>query len=69
MSNLTEFFTQLSSDAKLLEAYKKDPRGVMQANGLSDKDIDAVMSGDMAQVKSLVGDVELKSILLVHHLS
>ncbi|WP_144213471.1 hypothetical protein [Shewanella donghaensis] len=69
MSTLTTFFTQLGSDAKLLEAYKKDPRGVMAANGLSNQEIEAVMSGDKKQVKTLAGDADMKSFLLIHHLS
>lgn len=69
MSNLTSFFTKLNSDAKLLEAYKKDPRDVMAKNGLSKKEIDAVMSGDLKLLKSLAGDTEMKSFLVVHNLS
>ncbi|QDF75979.1 MULTISPECIES: hypothetical protein [Shewanella] len=56
MSKLSDFFQKLGSDAALLEAYKADPEGVMQDNGLSDEEIAAVMSGDKEQIDSLSGD-------------
>ncbi|MCL1067589.1 hypothetical protein L2735_12350 [Shewanella olleyana] len=65
MANLTEFFTQLNTDAKLLDAYKKDPEATMKAHGLSDKEIKAVLSGDAKVVSSLVGDAEMKAFLLI----
>ncbi len=55
MSKFNKFFEKLGSDAKLLEEYKQDPQGVMQANGLSDDEIQAVISGDDKKVKSLLG--------------
>ena len=49
MSNLSQFFTQLGTDAALLEAYLQDPRGVMQANGITDEEIaEAVNRLDVA---------------------
>ena len=53
MSKLSDFFQQLGMDAALLEAYKADPEGVMQDNGLSDEEIAAVMSGDKEQIDAL----------------
>ncbi|ABZ75917.1 conserved hypothetical protein [Shewanella halifaxensis HAW-EB4] len=66
MSKFNEFFEKLGSDAKLLEEYKQDPQGVMQANGLSDAEIQAVMSGDDSKLKSLSGDKGTKGYLVVH---
>ena len=67
MSNLNQFAQKLSADAALLEAYKKDPQGVMQANGLTAEEITLVMSGDLARLKAYVGDATLQSFVIVHH--
>ncbi|MCL1037863.1 hypothetical protein L2750_11940 [Shewanella submarina] len=56
MSKFNEFFEQLASDAKLMEAYKQDPKGVMKSYGLTDEEILAVMSGDQEKIKTLSGD-------------
>ncbi|GIU38708.1 hypothetical protein L2719_15135 [Shewanella schlegeliana] len=66
MSKFNEFFEKLGSDAKLLEEYKQDPQGVMQANGLSDDEIQAVMSGDEKQIHSLSGSKNYRSLVLIH---
>ncbi|WP_394200593.1 hypothetical protein [Shewanella waksmanii] len=58
MSDLNDFFERLGSDAKLLEEYKKDPEGVMKANGISDKDIAIVMSGEEDQLRKQLGDTK-----------
>ncbi|MCH1928771.1 hypothetical protein L9G16_01105 [Shewanella sp. A25] len=67
MSNLTDFFTQLGQDAKLMEAYKQDPEAVMRAHGLSDDEINAVMAGDMEKLKALSGEENYQSYLLISH--
>lgn len=66
MATLNEFLKKLGEDAALLEAYKKDPQGVMRANGLSEDEIKAVMSGDKSQLKSLGGE-EYQTIVVVNH--
>ncbi|MCL1112486.1 MULTISPECIES: hypothetical protein [Shewanella] len=65
MSNLSQFFTQLGTDAALLEAYLQDPRGVMQANGITDEEIAAVMSGDKALIRQLAGDEDMQMFQIV----
>ncbi|GGP44596.1 hypothetical protein [Shewanella saliphila] len=65
MSNLSQFFTQLGTDAELLEAYQKDPIGVMQANGITEEEIKAVMSGDKARIRQLAGDEDMKMFQIV----
>ncbi|NKF49987.1 hypothetical protein G3R49_05300 [Shewanella sp. WXL01] len=65
MSKLTDFFTELNQDVKLQQAYKKDPRGVMQQYGLTDEEAEAVMSGDMSKVQSLSGDKNMKLFMLI----
>ena len=66
MSNLTDFFTQLGQDAKLMEAYKQDPEAVMRAHGLSDDEINAVMAGDMEKLKALSGEENYQSYLIIY---
>ncbi|EDQ01623.1 hypothetical protein [Shewanella benthica] len=56
MSNFNDFFEKLGSDSDLMDAYKKDPAGVMKANGLSDEEIKAVLSGESKKLKILSGD-------------
>ena len=65
MSNLSQFFTQLGTDAALLEAYLQDPRGVMQANGITDEEIAAVMSGYKALICQLAGDEDMQMFQIV----
>ncbi|GGP71847.1 hypothetical protein GCM10009347_40830 [Shewanella algicola] len=65
MSNLSQFFTQLGTDAALLEAYQHDPIGVMQANGITEEEIEAVMSGDKALIRQLAGDEEMNMFQIV----
>ncbi|WP_137226405.1 hypothetical protein [Shewanella sp. MEBiC00475] len=65
MSNMNTFFTKLGTDAVLLEAYKLDPRGIMKANGLTKKEVEAVMSGDKAQISKLSGDKEMAMYMIV----
>ncbi|WP_394392170.1 hypothetical protein [Shewanella woodyi] len=67
MSNLNDFLEKLGSDADLMDAYKKDPEGVMKANGLSDEEIRAVISADAKKIKALSGDKQdSKTYILVH---
>ncbi|WP_028768599.1 hypothetical protein [Shewanella fidelis] len=66
MSKFNDFFEKLGSDAKLLEEYKQDPQGVMKANGLTDDEIQAVMSGGNDKLKSLSGGKNVQTLLIVH---
>lgn len=66
MSKFNDFFEKFGSDAKLLEEYKQDPQGVMKANGLTDDEIQAVMSGDNDKLKSLSGSKNVQTLLIVH---
>lgn len=67
MSALSDFFTQLGQDAQLMEDYKQNPQVVMLAYGLSIDEITAVMTGDMKKLKSLSGEGDYQSFLLVNH--
>jgi hypothetical protein len=65
MSNISTFFTKLGTNAALLEAYKRDPRGVMKSNGLTEEEIEAVISGDKTRISQLSGDKEMAMYLIV----
>jgi aromatic-ring opening dioxygenase LigAB LigA subunit len=52
--NLGSFLHKLSEDSELQQAYMKDPRGTMQQAGLSDEEIDAMMSRDLGRIKSVL---------------
>ncbi|ASK68487.1 hypothetical protein AAEH92_02325 [Shewanella xiamenensis] len=67
MSALSDFFTQLGQDAQLMEDYKQNPEAVMRAHGLTDEEINAVMTGDMEKLKTLSGDQDYQAFLLVNH--
>ncbi|ABM25688.1 conserved hypothetical protein [Shewanella sp. W3-18-1] len=67
MSALSDFFILLGQDALLMEEYLQNPETVMRAHGLSDEEIDTVMSGDLEKLKSLSGDGNYKTFLLVNH--
>lgn len=67
MSALSDFFILLGQDALLMEEYLQNPETVMRAHGLSDEEIDTVMSGDLEKIKSLSGDGDYKTFLLVNH--
>ncbi|MFB2643962.1 hypothetical protein ACE02D_16870 [Shewanella bicestrii] len=67
MSALSDFFTQLGQDAQLMEDYKQNPEAVMRAYGLTDEEINAVMTGDMEKLKTLSGDQDYQAFLLVNH--
>ncbi len=67
MSNFNDFFEKLGSDSDLMDAYKKDPEGVMKANGLTDEEVKAVISGDDKKLKALSGDSsEVRGFILVN---
>ncbi len=63
---LAKFLEKLGQDTELLEAYKKDPKGVMQKHGLSDDEVKAVMSGDVKGIQSLTNSTQSMGILYVY---
>lgn len=67
MFTLSDFFTQLGQDAQFMEDYKQNPEVVMLAYGLSIEEMTAVMTGDLKKLKSLSGDGDYQSFLLVNH--
>ncbi|MCL1145344.1 hypothetical protein AB4298_18265 [Shewanella sp. 10N.261.52.F9] len=65
MSKFNVFFEKLGSDAKLLEQYKQDPQAVMQAHGLSEEEIQVVLSGDKNKIESIAGAKPMGSYTVV----
>lgn len=45
-SKLLDFLHKVSRDPKLQEAIKRDPRGTMKAEGLSDKEVETLHAQD-----------------------
>ncbi|WP_394129014.1 hypothetical protein [Shewanella maritima] len=66
MSNFSDFFTQINQDSDLLESYKANPREVMEQHGLSEEQIQAVLSGDLEKIKAFDGS-DMKSFMIIHH--
>ncbi|WP_299569825.1 hypothetical protein [uncultured Shewanella sp.] len=67
MSKLSSFLTDLSSDAKLKQAFEKSPQQVMEDYGLTKEEQEALLSCDESKVCALIGDVDKSKILFVHH--
>ena len=67
MFTLSDFFTQLGQDAQLMEDYKQNPEVVMRAHGLTHEEINAVMSGNIEKLKTLSGDENYQSYLVISH--
>ncbi|CAM4197033.1 hypothetical protein [Shewanella denitrificans] len=66
MSMLNPFLVRLGSDAKLLLAMKRQPRQVMLDNGLSQEDIQLVMSKDVNMLRDKMGGKAMLPILIIH---
>ena len=62
---LSSFLTRLHEDPELQKRYKRDPRGTLEEAGVSKEGIDAVMSGDLAKLRSLVGGAEQMLFMVV----
>lgn len=55
MSDLKSFLTKVAQDPSLNSQYAADPDCTMKAQGLSDADREAVLSGDRAQIGARLG--------------
>ena len=64
-SELSGFLAKLHEDTELQKRYRHDPRGTMKEAGLSQEAIDAVMSGDLGRIKSLLGGAEQMLFMVV----
>ena len=62
---LSSFLTRLHEDAELQKRYKQDPRGTLEQAGVSQEGVEAVMSGDLAKLRRLVGGAEQMLFMVV----
>jgi hypothetical protein len=62
---LGEFLLKLSSDDVFLGRYVKDPKGIMTSFGLTPEAISALLAGDVARIRALLGR-DRPSTTLVH---
>ncbi|ABV86614.1 hypothetical protein [Shewanella pealeana] len=50
----------------MLAEYKQNPQAVAQASGLSDDEIQAVISGDVSPLKSVSGGNSIRGFMVVY---
>ena len=62
---LSSFLTRLHEDPELQQRYKSDPRGTLEEAGVSQDEIDAVLSGDLGRIKSMLGGPEQMLFMVV----
>ena len=55
MSELVRLLKDLGQDAKLAEAYEKDPDAVLKQYDLSDAEVEALKSGDLDKIREVSG--------------
>ncbi len=55
MSDLSKFIEELATNPKLQQDYAASPAQALQNYGLQSHEVDAVLSGDKAQVEQLTG--------------
>lgn len=59
MSDLVRLLKDLGQDAKLAEAYEKDPDAVLEKYDLSKEEIEALKTGDLDKLRNTTGLDEL----------
>ena len=52
--DISGFLARLHEDADLQTRYKQDPRGTLKEAGLSDEEVETILSGDLGKIKSLL---------------
>jgi hypothetical protein len=52
MASVAEYLLRLGRDPAEIQRFKQDPQGAMQAAGLSNDQIDAIMKGDAKLIES-----------------
>lgn len=64
---LVAFVHELDQNPELQQKYKADPKGTMEAFGVSDKDIDLVFGDDTEALKNRLEMAGLHGIVWVNH--
>jgi hypothetical protein len=49
--DISGFLARLHEDADLQTRYKQDPRGTLKEAGLSDEEVETILSGDLGKIK------------------
>ena len=62
---LSSFLTRLYEDPELQKRYKQDPKGTLKEAGVSDDEAEAVASGDLGKIKSMLGGPEQMLFMVV----
>ncbi|MFT5161656.1 MAG: hypothetical protein ACI9FJ_000222 [Alteromonadaceae bacterium] len=55
MATILEYLNAVDADAKIKQAHGKDPTSTMKKFGLSDEEIDALMTRDGKKIATLTG--------------
>ena len=63
--DLSGFLSRLYEDPELQKRYRSDPKGTLKEAGLSDDEIEAVTSGDLGKIKSMLGGPEQMLFMVV----
>lgn len=69
MSKLVEYLNALDADAKLKNAHDLNQKQTMREFGLSEEEIDVVLSGDQDLLMKFLGEEKYKLAIIqsVHH--
>ena len=62
---LSSFLTRLHEDPELQQRYKQDPKGTLKEAGVSDDAAEAVASGDLGKIRSMLGSPEQMLFMVV----
>ena len=63
--DISGFLARLHEDADLQTRYKQDPRGTLKEAGVPDDAAEAVASGDLGKIKSMLGGPEQMLFMVV----
>ena len=64
---LVAFVQELDQNPELQQKYKDDPKGTMEAFGVSKEDLDIVFSGDTEALKNRLEMAGLHGIVWIRH--
>ena len=53
---LTTFMTELATNSEMQEAYKQDPKSLMEKHNLGEEDINLMLTGDVEAIQKKIGD-------------
>jgi hypothetical protein len=68
-AKLKEFLLKLASEDAFLVKYVRSPREAMTAYGLSSKAVEAVLAGDLAGIRELLGGEQVRTTTICHVIS